>query len=213
MDRYMIKSYGTPEELRMIEEVCKAEGLDDEFDENGEMNSVEDYTFGRCDIESFVKKIISKVPGAKLFVEVSYNDDVSGQDRFSRAEYDTEKLVYKNTGWYYPPINREYIDYKEDRFKDEFDYNGCRYVWRRGYKRPEEQHEECGDGFEWYGKKYKWDYVEETLIKGVSEVKITAIAENVSEFDDFGALLLAKLPLEVGFEDIQSNFQEKFEKN
>ena len=210
MDRYMIKSYGTPEELKLIEEVCKDEGLMDKFDENGEMSSSEDYTFGRRDIDSFVRRIISIAPDAKLFMEISYNDDVSGQDRFSLAEYDTEKLVYKDTGWYYPPIDIDYLCYEdeEDEFEDEYTTSGgYHYVWRKGYPRPDEQIEEGGDGFEWYGKMYKWDYVEETVIKGVSEVKIKAIADNVSEVEDFGALLLAHLPIEIGFDDIKTYFQ------
>ncbi len=212
MDNVMIKSYGTPEELEMIEEICKAEGLEGEFDEKGEMFFEEDYTFGRGDIDSFVRKIISRVPSSKLYLKVYYNDDVSGQDRYSVAEYDTEKLVYKGTGWYYPPVDKDnlHLEDDEDGFVDEFTYCGYHYMWRKGYEKPEVLDDEEGDGFEWYGKKYKWDYIEETVIKGASEVKIKAIADNVSELNDFGALLLAHMPLEIGFDDIHSYFEGEF---
>ncbi len=164
MDVGTIKACGTPEELKKIEELCKAEGISGEFDANGVMDIGEDYTFCREDVDDFMIKLISAVPNAKIIIDVSYNDDVSDEVRFSLAEYDTEKMIYKDTYWYDSPVVEEDWWFEEEEYEDEFTYLRDRYMWRAGAGRPDEQDEEDGDGFIWYGKKYKWDFIKETVI-------------------------------------------------
>lgn len=49
---------GTPDELKKIEELCKAEGIMGEFDSNGVMDIGEDYTFCREDVDDFMIKLM-----------------------------------------------------------------------------------------------------------------------------------------------------------
>lgn len=187
MTSYGIKVTGTQEECRIVEEVFEKLGFGGDLNENGEINVDEDYAFGIInEVEAAARALVSAVPNAIILFRGYIEDERSGELQDFEIEYDKEKITVKYSDWETP-------DYESEDWEE-----------------VDSGQTEISEKFSWFGKTYKspesWDNEYSIVVAGQSEVQINAVAVNVSEKEDFGSLLLADLPLEIGMTDIDADF-------